>query len=48
MLIINYNQVLKEVKMKKAEIVKLKDKRRFLNTLDIEKIAEEKGSETLT
>ena len=42
MLIINYNQVLKEVKMKKAEIVKLKDKRRLLNVLDDETKAEVK------
>ena len=36
MLTFNYNQVLKEVKKKKDEIVKLKGKRRFLNMIDDE------------
>ena len=35
MLTFNYDQVLKDVKNKNAEIFKLKDKRRFLNALDL-------------
>ena len=41
-LTINCNQVLKEVKKKTAEIVKLKGRRIFLNMLDDEIVAEEK------
>ena len=42
MLKINHNQVLKEAKNKKAEIIKLKGRRRFLKMLDDEIAAEEK------
>ena len=47
MLTINYNQVLNEVKKKKAEIIKLKGRRRFSDMLD-DDIVVKKTSETLT
>ena len=48
MLTFNCDQVLKEAKMKKAEILKLKDNRIFLNMLDDETKAQIKKLETLT
>ena len=42
MLKFNHNQILKDVKKKKAEIVKLKHKRRFLKMLGLEITTEDK------